>query len=75
MKQDVVISQNLQEDLQQAINRCSHDKLFVLTDNTTLRLCWPLIKDYPYLQGAQMITIGATDENKNLQTLASVWEA
>ena len=38
MKQDVVISQNLQEDLQQAINRCSHDKLFVLTDNTTLRL-------------------------------------
>ena len=75
MKQDVVISQNLQEDLQQAINRCSHDKLFVLTDNTTLRLCWPVIKDYPYLQEAQMITIGATDENKNLQTLASVWEA
>lgn len=75
MKQDVVISQNLQEDLQQAISRCPHDKLFVLTDTTTLRLCWPVIKDSPCLQGAQMITIGATDENKNLQTLVSVWEA
>ena len=75
MKQDVVISQNLQEDLQQAISRCPHDKLFVLTDTTTLRLCWPVIKDYPYLQEAKMITIGATDENKTLQTLASVWEA
>ena len=75
MKQDVVISQNLQEDLQKAIERCPHDKLFVLTDTTTLQLCWPLIKEYPYMQEAKMITIGATDENKTLETLASVWKS
>ena len=61
MKQDVVISQNLQEDLQKAIERCPHDKLFVLTDTTTLQLCWPLIKEFSYMQEAKMITIGATD--------------
>ncbi len=75
MKQDVIISQNLPEDLHQAIERCPHDKLFVLTDTTTLQLCWPVIQNYPYLQEAKMITIGATDENKTLQTLSSVWEA
>lgn len=75
MKQDVIISQNLTEDLRQAIERCPHDQLFVLTDTTTLQFCWPVIRDYPYLQEAKMITIGATDENKTLQTLSSVWEA
>ena len=75
MKQTIVISQNLQADLQQAIERCLYDKLFILTDTTTFRFCWPVIKDYPFLQGAQMITIGATDENKTLGTLTSVWEA
>ena len=75
MKQDVIISQNLQADLQQAVGRCPHDKLFILTDTTTLQLCWPVIRDYPYLQDARMITIGATDEHKTLQTLSSVWEA
>ena len=74
-KQDVVLSQDLQKDLFQAIERCPHDQLFVLTDTTTLQLCWPLVREYPYLKDAKMITIGATDENKTLQTLSAVWEA
>lgn len=75
MRQDVIISHHLEQDLFQAISRIQHDKLFVLTDTTTLKLCWPLIRDYPFLQAAKMISIGTTDENKTLQTLASVWEA
>ena len=75
MKQEVILSQDLEKSLVEAIGKCPHDRLFVLTDTTTLKLCWPLVSAYPCLAGAQMITIGATDENKNLDSLASVWTA
>jgi len=74
-KQEVIISQHLEKDLAQAIANCPHDRLFILTDTTTLALCWPVVRDFQCLKGAQMITIGATDENKTLESLASVWTA
>lgn len=55
--------------------RCPHDRLFVLTDTTTLRLCWPLVSDFPCFERAEMITIGDTDENKTLDSLSHVWTA
>ena len=58
-----------------AVGSCRHDRLFVLTDTTTLRLCWPLVSSFPCLDASQMITIGDTDENKTLASLAHVWEA
>ena len=73
MKNEVIISQELGQDIAEAIVRCPHDHLFVLTDTTTLRLCWPLVKDLPCLASARMITIGDTDANKTLDSLAPVW--
>ncbi len=75
MKQDVILSHNLEQSLQEAISRVPHDRLFVLTDDTTLRLCWPLLSGMPCVQGATMITIGATDDNKTLDSLTHVWTA
>lgn len=74
-RQEVIISLDLEESLKHAVEKCPHDKLFVLTDATTLELCWPLVRDMECMRKAQMITIGATDENKTLETLASVWTA
>ena len=75
MKQDIIIASNLEESLTEAIRGVSHDKLFVLTDTNTERLCWPLIKDFAIMQGAKMITIAPTDEAKNIGTLSDVWSA
>ena len=75
MLNELIISQNLAEDVANAIRRQSYDRLFVLTDTTTLRLCWPLVSALPCLQEAQMITIGDTDDNKTLESLAHVWTA
>lgn len=72
-KQKVVISHHLETCLQEAIDRCPHDRLFVLTDTTTVQLCWPLVKDFACLAEAQMITIGSTDDNKTLDSLSHVW--
>ena len=75
MLNGIIISRNLEQDVASAIKGCQHDRLFVLTDTTTLRLCWPLVCAMPCLGAAQMITIGATDDNKTLDSLVHVWKA
>ncbi|MBO5964397.1 MAG: 3-dehydroquinate synthase [Bacteroidaceae bacterium] len=75
MKQDIIIASDLKKSLTEAIERVSHDHLFVLTDTNTEHYCWPLIKDFAIMQGAQMITIAPTDEAKNISTLTKVWSA
>ena len=75
MKQRIIISKQLQTDLAKAIAECEHDRIFVLVDETTNKLCWALVKDYLCLKDAQTIVIGATDRRKNLDTLVHVWES
>ncbi|MGP1377956.1 MAG: 3-dehydroquinate synthase [Prevotella veroralis] len=75
MKQRIIISKQLQTDLAEAIAECEHDRIFVLVDETTNKLCWTLVKDYLCLKDAQTIIIGATDRRKNLDTLVHVWES
>lgn len=73
-KQQVILSENLNESLKQTIEACPHDKLFVLADECTAHLCLPLIQESDYLANAEYITIGATDTHKTLETLAHVWK-
>lgn len=75
MKQHVIISRHLKTELAKAIAECEHDRIFVLVDETTNKLCWSLVKDYLCLKDAQTIIIGATDRRKNLDTLVHVWES
>ena len=75
MKQKVVISGNLERDLVNAISECEHDRIFVLTDETTQQLCWPKIKKFKALKNSTPIIIKATDTHKNLDTLSQVWQA
>lgn len=75
MNQKVIISKNIKEELAIALSECEHDRLFVLTDETTLNKCWPQIKDFFSLREVIMITIGATDANKDIESLAHVWTA
>ncbi len=75
MKQRVIISRHLKTELAKAIAECEHDRIFVLVDETTNKLCWTLVKDYLCLKDAQTIVIGTTDRHKNLDTLVHVWES
>ena len=73
-EQKVILCQGLDESLTQVISQCPHDKLFILTDEHTNRLCMPLLKAIPTLQKAEEIRIGAEDVHKNLETLTQVWQ-
>ena len=72
-QQRIIISNDIHAALGQALSACEHDKTFVLTDDTTLRLCLPFIKECPALVGSRIITIPSSDSNKSLESLASVW--
>ncbi|MBR4921026.1 MAG: 3-dehydroquinate synthase [Prevotella sp.] len=71
--QKVIISTNLRETLNQAVEGCAHDRLLVLVDETTRQYCYPVVRDFECMRQAQMITIGATDTHKTLDTLSHVW--
>ena len=73
-KQEVILSEHLEESLNVAIAKVPHDKLFILTDEHTQRFCWPLVAQFECFKGAQHIVIGATDAHKDITTLAEVWK-
>lgn len=73
MDQRIILSTDLEAELTASIQDCEHDKIFVLTDTTTHSLCLPLVKDFPCLRDASVITIGSTDVEKTLESTAHVW--
>ncbi len=73
-EQKVIISKNLEQTLSTAIANIGPDRLVVLCDETTRRLCWPVVSHYECLQGATHIDIKAGDEHKTLESLTHVWE-
>lgn len=75
MKQRVIISENLERDIVSAISECEHDKVFVLTDETTKDKCWSKINTFLAMKDANVITIRPNDTHKTLDTLAEVWLA
>ncbi len=75
MEQKIILSQHFKIELATVISECEHDKIFVLTDETTKEKCWPQIKPLLSLKHAQTITIGVSDTHKNLATLVKVWKA
>lgn len=75
MNQKVIVSGNLERDLVNAIAECEHDKIFILTDQTTHDTCLPKLQNFLCLKGAQSIVIKAGDTNKTLDSLAEVWTA
>ena len=58
-KQEVILCESLETSLGRAIELCPHEKLFVLTDEHTQRLCLPSLKESGLLKDAVEICIGA----------------
>lgn len=72
-KQLVILSHDLNQEVESAVKAINPDRLFILMDTTTEQLCRPLLQQCSLLNGAQAIVIGATDTYKNLETLSYVW--
>lgn len=73
MTQQIIISENLSVDLTTILGSMSYDRLFILTDSNTHKLCLPILQKIALLENVKVITIEADDTNKTLEALASVW--
>ena len=70
-KQQIIAATDVAAALRGLLNEMHYDRLFVLTDEHTARLCYPLVADA--LEGAHRITIPAGDEHKHVDSLCHVW--
>lgn len=70
-KQHIIAATDVAGTLEQLLREIQHDRLYVLTDEHTAHLCWPLVA--PALEGAHLITIVAGDEHKHVESLCHVW--
>ena len=49
-KLEVILCESLENSLAEAIEKCPHDRLFILTDEHTHRLCLPQLQNIPAIQ-------------------------
>ncbi len=74
-QQEILIGGDLRTHLQQVLQGVKYDKLFVLTDEHTCVCCLPVLQQTGLVDEASVITIGAGDVHKNVDTLVDVWMA
>ncbi len=65
-----IFCDDIQEGLQGVLRDISFDKLFVLLDEQTEKLCFPLVQ----VSDAHIIRIKFGDSNKSIDTLCQVWQ-
>ena len=72
-KQKVIISNQLEQILCEEVAACKADRTFILTDETTHKLCLPVVSSYACLKDAESIIIPAGDTHKDLNSISHVW--
>ena len=75
MQQQIIISNDIVHDLATAIAESEHDRVFVLTDDTTHECCLPKVTALLAQYDAVPITIAHGDQHKTLAALGDVWTA
>ncbi len=75
MQQQIIISNDIVHDLATAIAESEHDRVFVLTDDTTHECCLPKVAALLAQYDAVPITIAHGDQHKTLAALGDVWTA
>ena len=74
-EQKVILSENLEKTLTEAIRKVVHDRLFVVCDRRTRTCCLPVVSDFACMKEANVITIDEGDEHKTLENVGQLWTA
>jgi 3-dehydroquinate synthase len=70
----LIFSENLHGDLSNLLLQYAHAQIYILCDRNTEELCLPSIKECASLEEARILSIPAGDNNKNVDSLSSVWD-
>lgn len=69
--QRIIYTHSASEAIEKLVEECQPDRVFVLCDTHTEKLCLPRLSP----NNAEVIPIPATDSAKTLTTLSQVWDA
>ncbi|WP_085536978.1 3-dehydroquinate synthase [Massilibacteroides vaginae] len=72
-KRKVVICKDLKVELEAYLKALKFDKVFILTDENTLKDCYPVLKEISLLSSAPVFTVGAGDTHKNIDEVSRLW--
>ena len=72
-QQNIIFTKDAQKALSQCVESINYDKLYILTDENTLKECVPYIKEFIKEKNPVFITLEAGDTAKDLESIAKVW--
>jgi 3-dehydroquinate synthase len=72
--QKIIKSADLNKNLSYILSQLTFDKLFILTDENTEKLCFPLIMGNEQIAEAGRMVIKPGDNNKDMEQLCSIWK-
>ena len=75
MNHTPLYTNNVTLTLQQVLETLNVDKFFILTDENTQQLCYPILNKTPILQGAKHIVVKPNDEHKTIESLSFIWKS
>lgn len=70
---NTIICTNLQTELNKILNNADEKNIFILTDTNSNIHCLPKLQSLPKLSACHVITIKNGDDNKNIDSLVSIW--
>lgn len=73
--QSITFTSDAAMELSKVLGGIDFDRVFVLLDETTQRLCMDRLQGCDAIKDAKTIVIGATDVCKNIESLAHVWKS
>lgn len=73
MPQKIIICNDFDKELQDAIQNHPAESLFLLTDTNTQELCLPRLQQNKTLKNRPVCVIGAGDDFKHIDTVVKVW--
>ncbi|MDL2256807.1 3-dehydroquinate synthase [Bacteroidales bacterium OttesenSCG-928-I14] len=74
MKQQIILSDTIVNDLAKLLRTLSYDGLYLLLDTNTEAYCLPIVESMPEIAWAKKISIPSGDENKKIENVEKVWQ-
>jgi 3-dehydroquinate synthase len=73
-QQHTQICKDIRSELEKAVGNQDSANIFVLTDDHTSSLCFPVVSNLACLKNCHTITIPAGDEHKNIESAVKIWQ-
>ncbi|MFA9388419.1 MAG: 3-dehydroquinate synthase [Prolixibacteraceae bacterium] len=70
---DIRVSNQLEKELAGIVANYPNGKVYVVVDENTEELCWPLLKSFDFMDTVPHLVLSSGEDHKNLESVVKVW--